>query len=74
MDCEGCEYSILYEDNNTLRQFKRIQMEYHYGYEKIKNRLEEAGFTVKYKKSKKSPTKNSENYNMETGYIFAILS
>jgi FkbM family methyltransferase len=50
MDCEGCEYNILYEDNNTLSQFKRIQIEYHYGYEKIKNRLEEAGFTVKYKK------------------------
>lgn len=73
MDCEGCEYNILYEDNNTLRRFKRIQIEYHYGYEKIKHKLEEAGFIVKYKQSKKSAYKNAANHNMDQGYIFGIL-
>ena len=45
---EGCEYNLLKEDNNTLKKFKRIQIEYHYGYEKLKEKLEEAGFTVSY--------------------------
>ena len=34
MDCEGCEYNLLKEDNDTLKKFKRIQLEYPYGYEK----------------------------------------
>lgn len=73
MDCEGCEYNILYEDNNTLRRFKRIQIEYHYGYEKIKNKLEQAGFTVKYQESKKITNKKIANNKMEQGYIFGII-
>ena len=72
MDCEGCEYNILNENNNTLRCFKRIQLEYHYGYEKIKNRLEEAGFTVKYTEPKKNFNKYASNHNMELGYIFGV--
>ena len=48
MDCEGCEYNLLKEDNDTLRKFKRIQIEYHYGYKKLKEKLEGAGFTVTY--------------------------
>jgi len=33
MDCEGCEYeSILIKNDETLKIFKRIQLEYHYGY------------------------------------------
>ena len=31
MDCEGCEYSLLEEETETLRKFKKIQIEYHYG-------------------------------------------
>ena len=74
MDCEGCEYNILNEDNDILRRFKRIQMEYHYGYEKIKNKLEEAGFTVKYTKPKKKYNTSATKSNMETGYIFGVRS
>ena len=39
MDCEGCEYNLLNEDDITLKKFKRIQIEYHYGYEKFLNSL-----------------------------------
>ena len=53
MDCEGCEYNLLKEDNNTLKKFKRIQIEYHNGYEKLKEKLEDAGFTVTYSESRK---------------------
>jgi len=72
MDCEGCEYNILNEDNDTLRKFKRIQIEYHYGYEKIKKKLEEVGFNIKYTKPRKSYNQDV-NKTMEVGYIFGEL-
>jgi len=70
MDCEGCEYNLLKEDNDTLKKFKRIQIEYHYGYEKLKEKLEDAGFNIKYTEPKKSINKGAINQNMEAGYIF----
>lgn len=73
MDCEGCEYNILNEDNNTLRKFIRIEMEYHYGYEKIKKKLEEAGFKVKYTEPIKVINRNATDQNMELGHIFGEL-
>ncbi len=41
MDCEGCEFdSLLNEDNNTLKAFSEIIMEYHnYPYDLIKTLL-----------------------------------
>ena len=71
MDCEGCEYNIVNEQDETLRKFKRIQMEYHYGYEKLKSKLEEAGFTVRYTEPTKSYNKDAINPNMSVGYIYA---
>ena len=53
MDCEGCEYNLLKEDNDTLKKFKRIQIEYHHGYKKLKEKLEDAGFTVTYSEPRK---------------------
>lgn len=67
MDCEGCEYNLLDEDNDTLAKFNRMQIEYHYGYEKLKNRLEEAGFKLKYTE----PVLGADNENMHMGYIYA---
>jgi FkbM family methyltransferase len=47
-DCEGCEYdSILNSDDFTLKKFSHIQIEYHYGYQNLKNKLEKCGFQVK---------------------------
>lgn len=54
MDCEGCEYNLLNEDNNVLRKFKRIELEFHYGYKNIENKLKEAGFSIKILKIQKS--------------------
>lgn len=68
MDCEGCEYNLLDEDNDTLRRFKRIQIEYHYGYERLKNKFEEAGFKLKYTE----PVVGANNEEMHIGYIYAI--
>ncbi len=48
MDCEGCEYdSILETANEILQKFSHIQIEYHYGYKNLKEKLESAGFSVK---------------------------
>lgn len=71
MDCEGCEYNLLEEDNDTLRKFERIQIEYHYGYEKLKEKLEDAGFTVTYSKPVKAFDKDATEQNMVAGYIYA---
>ena len=38
MDCEGCEYNLLDEDEEVLRRFRMIQVEYHYGYQKLKEK------------------------------------
>ena len=47
IDCEGCEYGVLLEaQNSDLKKFKQIQIEYHYGYLNLKRKLEEAGFIV----------------------------
>ena len=47
MDCEGCEYdSILSATEQTLQKFTHIQIEYHYGYKNLKEKLERCGFKV----------------------------
>lgn len=47
MDCEGCEYdTILFSDCDTLRSFSHIQIEYHNGYQNLKEKLENCGFDV----------------------------
>ena len=47
LDCEGCEYdSILNSKDSLLRKFSHIQIEYHYGYQNLKNKLEKCGFHV----------------------------
>jgi len=72
MDCEGCEYeSILNENDETLKIFKRIQLEYHYGYEKLKEKLERSGFNVKCTEPKKIHNPDATNPNMAVGYIYA---
>lgn len=49
MDCEGCEYdSILKSNDETLRHFEYIMLEYHYGHEGLLKKLKEAGFKAKY--------------------------
>ena len=73
IDCEGCEYNLLNEDNNTLKKFKRIEIEYHYGYKNLKDKLEDAGFTVTYSKPKKHFNKDATEPYTVMGYIYAKL-
>jgi FkbM family methyltransferase len=47
IDCEGCEYqTILSSDDDTLKYFSHIQIEYHNGYKNLKEKLEKCNFTV----------------------------
>jgi FkbM family methyltransferase len=47
MDCEGYEYDIiLTTPKETLQKFEQIQIEYHFGYKDLKQKLEDVGFDV----------------------------
>ena len=47
IDCEGCEDDVISSIQiHTIRHFSHIQIEYHNGYKKIKNKLEKCGFEV----------------------------
>ncbi len=54
MDCEGCEYNLIYETTETLRKFKGILIEYHYGYIPLLKKLESSGFEVNFTKPYKT--------------------
>ena len=71
MDCEGCEYNLLNEDRDTIRKFKRIQIEYHYGYEELYKYLKDNNFDVKYTEPRSGYNPYASNPNMKSGYIFA---
>jgi FkbM family methyltransferase len=72
IDCEGCEYDVLLEaQNSDLRRFKQIQIEYHYGYLNLKRKLESAGFEVNKTLPKYSFNSEAENKEMNIGYIYA---
>jgi FkbM family methyltransferase len=71
MDCEGCEYDIIFSSSrDTLRRFSHIQIEYHYGYKNLKEKLEKYGFSV----SVTRPLINPWNRKYQVGYINAELN
>ena len=78
MDCEGCEYNLLLETFETLKKFKKIQIEFHYGYKNLILKLEEAGFSVTHGALVKSGGKDVTlkntalaNRDLTFGYIYA---
>mgnify|MGYP000058196357 FL=1 len=47
LDCEGCEYDIILNTpEEIIQKFTHIQIEYHNGYQNIKQKLESCGFKV----------------------------
>ena len=51
IDCEGCEYDIIENVSfETISHFSDIQIEYHFGYKQLKNKLQSFGYTVKVSK------------------------
>ena len=71
MDCEGCEYSLLEEETETLRKFKKIQIEYHYGYDQLVTKLKENNFKVSFTEPMKIYNKDATNNKMLVGMLYA---
>ena len=71
MDCEGCEYALLEEETDTLRKFRRIQIEYHYGYDQLVNKLKENHFKVRFTEPIKRYNKDATNNKMLVGILYA---
>jgi len=76
MDCEGCEYNILNEDDIVLKKFKRIVLEFHYGYKNIESKLKNAGFSTEVLTKQKSSGEEPSLKSMalkNNDYTFGIL-
>ncbi|MEM4058710.1 MAG: FkbM family methyltransferase [Thermoplasmata archaeon] len=69
MDCEGCEYNLLNETNETIRKFSMAQIEYHYDYEKLVDKLRKCGYNVRYTEPK-ILYNSSVGKTMIVGYIY----
>ena len=70
MDCEGCEYNILAEDEDTIKKFSRIVIEYHKGCDKIEEKLIGCNFDVVHRHTKMQLDKETNQY-IAKGYLFA---
>jgi len=70
MDCEGCEYDAI-TSSKRIGEIKQIQMEYHYGPERLLEALKNAGFEVKATKPKKSHNSHASDPDMSEGYLYA---
>jgi len=67
VDCEGCEYELFKNaSDNSLLKFIRIQIEYHYGYRILEEKLKKLGFKVKH-----TPPRFLHN-KMIQGYLYAL--
>jgi len=76
MDCEGCEYALLEEDDETLKKFKKIVLEFHYGYKNIESKLKNAGFSTEVLRIQKSSEEEPSLKSMalkNNDYTFGIL-
>jgi FkbM family methyltransferase len=70
-DCEGCEYDTILNSQN-IRDFKQIQLEYHYGCEELKIKLENLGFNVKCTKPVPVYSPHAKKPKMAVGYLYAL--
>lgn len=74
MDCEGCEYDIILNASDiTLRHFPSIQIEYHYGYQNLKDKLERVGFQVKNTRPRFSYNPYANRPHTYVGFLYARL-
>jgi FkbM family methyltransferase len=73
IDCEGCEYqTILSSDDNTLKYFSHIQIEYHNGYKNLKEKLEKSEFIVSVTRPLlEHSTTDLDKKMCITGYLYA---
>ena len=71
MDCEGCEYALIDEDDEIFNNIEMIQIEYHYGYGNLLDKLKRYGYDVKFTEPRKGFNSIEGNQNSRVGYIYA---
>ena len=69
IDCEGGECALQSCSRETLREFDRILLEYHFGYRNIAKKLLHAGFSVELL----GKPKYSRNFHFENHHCFVGL-
>ena len=63
---------MINASDKTLRRFKSILIEYHYGYEKLEKKLKQAGFIIKSRMEEGYTSNvNVKNQQMNQGIILA---
>lgn len=73
LDCEGAEYdAVLNSSIKTLRKFRQIFIEYHYGYGRLIKKLRDSNFSIKYTQPVKVHNLNAKDPNMYIGKIYAV--
>jgi len=73
IDCEGCEYDVINPQNlESVKKFSHIVGEYHYGYRKLKETLEEAGFEFSATKPEPFYSHYNKNHYAYTGIFKAV--
>lgn len=70
MDCEGCEYNLLEEDDEILKKFSMFQIEFHKGSDNLIKKLQNCGFKVGYDQYSYINDSTLSEKKM-VGYIFA---
>jgi len=70
MDCEGCEYDAVL-NSRKIGELRQIQLEYHYGPERLWRPLRKAGFEVEATRPQRSYNPRARDPNMLVGYIYA---
>jgi len=70
MDCEGCEYDAIL-NSRKIGELRQIQMEYHYGPERLVEALRKAGFEVEATRPKRLYNSRARDPNALLGYIYA---
>ena len=72
IDCEGCEYDMVLDASaDVLKRFSRIQIEYHYGYKDLYNKLKQCGFKVQVTKPIYIKNELAKRRSMYVGYLYA---
>ena len=64
---------LLKTQNSDLKRFKQIQIEYHYGYLNLKEKLEDAGFKVSKTLPKPVLDLDADNKEMFMGLLYAEM-
>lgn len=72
IDCEGCEYGVILNSNQEkLKRFDQIMIEYHYGYMNLVSKLKE-NFEVQEKRPRYSFNKEASNHDMYVGILYCM--